>query len=115
MRQKLTYLIHRDGAYCHYCCVSFRSKDSTYRATVDHVVPKKKGGTNELTNLVAACSRCNNAKGELDYDEFVRIVKYRGWRFQPTEFKTPKPPKRMRESEALPSYVLRVGRDDKRW
>lgn len=32
--------------------------------TVDHVFPKSKGGANDLENLVTACERCNNMKGE---------------------------------------------------
>jgi len=31
-------------------------------ATLDHVVPLSKGGTRELSNLVAACGDCNNAR-----------------------------------------------------
>jgi hypothetical protein len=31
--------------------------------TIDHVLPKSKGGTNELSNLVPCCDRCNCRKG----------------------------------------------------
>lgn len=34
-----------------------------YSATIDHKKPKKKGGTDEKENLVAACFRCNVVKG----------------------------------------------------
>jgi hypothetical protein len=30
--------------------------------TADHVVPKAKGGTDAMTNLVAACVQCNSGK-----------------------------------------------------
>lgn len=30
---------------------------------VDHVIPLHHGGTNDLENLQALCTRCNNAKG----------------------------------------------------
>lgn len=33
------------------------------RATVDHVVPRARGGTNFHTNLKIVCHRCNQAKG----------------------------------------------------
>ena len=39
---------------CVYC-----SKPAT---TLDHVVPLKKGGTNELDNLAPACVTCNSSK-----------------------------------------------------
>lgn len=31
--------------------------------TIDHVLPKSKGGTNDLENLVPCCNRCNTKKG----------------------------------------------------
>ncbi len=31
--------------------------------TIDHVTPKSQGGTNEWTNLVACCKKCNQRKG----------------------------------------------------
>lgn len=33
------------------------------RCTVDHLVPRSMGGTDALTNLVAACCKCNSDKG----------------------------------------------------
>jgi 5-methylcytosine-specific restriction endonuclease McrA len=32
-------------------------------ATVEHIVPRNHGGTDELTNLALACARCNQGKG----------------------------------------------------
>lgn len=32
-------------------------------ATLEHIVPRTHGGTNELDNLSIACSRCNHQKG----------------------------------------------------
>ena len=34
--------------------------------TVDHVVPKAKGGTSSWNNCVTSCKRCNNIKGDTD-------------------------------------------------
>ena len=31
--------------------------------TIDHIVPKNKGGRDSWSNLVAACSKCNTRKG----------------------------------------------------
>ena len=31
--------------------------------TLDHVIPKSKGGKTEWTNIVTACKKCNNEKG----------------------------------------------------
>jgi 5-methylcytosine-specific restriction endonuclease McrA len=48
----------RDGRRCAYC-----GGDA---ATIDHVVPRCRGGRNTWTNTVAACGRCNSAKGDRD-------------------------------------------------
>lgn len=49
-------VLRRDGWRCAYC--------SKAANTVDHVLPKSKGGVDSWENLVAACLKCNNAKGD---------------------------------------------------
>lgn len=50
-------LMHRDSHSCQYCgCVS----DGL---TLDHVVPRSRGGEDSWENIVAACVRCNVKKG----------------------------------------------------
>ncbi len=44
----------RDGGVCQYCG---RHADS-----IDHVVPRSKGGPHTWENVVAACHRCNSTK-----------------------------------------------------
>ena len=48
----------RDNYICQYCKQMFGHKD----LTLDHVVPKSKGGKTEWTNVVSACRKCNNDK-----------------------------------------------------
>ena len=48
----------RDGNVCQYCGV----KLNNITATIDHVMPKSKGGLSEFTNTVSACLPCNNKK-----------------------------------------------------
>ena len=52
-------ILLRDGNQCQYCCRHFHESD----LTVDHVIPRSKGGTNEWDNVVAACKPCNQKKG----------------------------------------------------
>ena len=83
-------LVGRDGSRCHYCGVkvafehlsppyrggklsSANPRVLTYalpngktgwrwRATIDHVRDRAQGGTDDLDNLVVACTCCNHAK-----------------------------------------------------
>lgn len=50
----------RDGYTCQYCV----KKLSPPELTIDHVVPKSKGGGNEWENAVACCKPCNSKKGD---------------------------------------------------
>lgn len=54
------------GFCCHYC--------SDHATTVDHKVPQRDGGSDEKSNLLAACKPCNMAKGTLPYDLFCRFM-----------------------------------------
>lgn len=49
-------VLRRDDYTCRYC----RSTENAL--TVDHVVPSALGGTDEPSNLVAACKDCNSGK-----------------------------------------------------
>ncbi len=49
-------VLRRDGHRCGYC-----GKAAT---TIDHVLPRSRGGADSWENLVACCLRCNNVKGD---------------------------------------------------
>lgn len=48
-------ILDRDGGRCRYC-------GRSGAMTVDHVVPRSKGGSDADRNLVAACGGCNTKK-----------------------------------------------------
>jgi 5-methylcytosine-specific restriction endonuclease McrA len=52
-------VVWRDKNTCQYCGNYF----SFNNLTLDHVLPKSKGGHKEWTNIVAACKPCNSNKG----------------------------------------------------
>jgi 5-methylcytosine-specific restriction endonuclease McrA len=57
-----TFLFARDGYRCQYCgrlAVELPPREALTR---DHLVPLSRGGTNEWTNVVTACSACNTRK-----------------------------------------------------
>ena len=62
-----TYLWERSGGRCFYCRAGFPNKESM---TVDHYVPKSRGGKDERSNYRAACADCNQSKGALLPIEF---------------------------------------------
>ena len=50
-------IFRRDGYVCQYC------GEHTHNLTVDHVMPRSRGGPYTWENLVSACPRCNRRKG----------------------------------------------------
>jgi len=53
-------VIWRDQNKCQYCS----KEDESQALTIDHVVPRSKGGKNTWQNLVTACKKCNQKKGD---------------------------------------------------
>jgi len=52
-------IFRRDDYNCQYCNVKLDSQS----ATVDHVLPRCRGGKHEWNNVVTCCLRCNRKKG----------------------------------------------------
>jgi 5-methylcytosine-specific restriction endonuclease McrA len=56
---------------CFYC-----SKKLNFgEMTIDHILPKSRGGSNHKRNKVAACAECNSRKGNLLLDEFYQLLR----------------------------------------
>lgn len=58
-----TFLFARDGYNCQYCGRHRTQLRGREFLTRDHVIPLSRGGANDWGNVVAACSPCNNRKG----------------------------------------------------
>jgi len=58
---------------CHYCGVKL-TRD---QATFDHKQPLSQGGYDKGKNGVIACKSCNEAKGSMSYEMFMRIARER--------------------------------------
>ncbi len=63
-------VLKRAGFRCELCGVSADER----AIEVDHIVPRKHGGEDDLTNLQALCFKCNANKGVHDDQDF-RIVR----------------------------------------
>lgn len=55
-------IYRRDNYQCVYC-------GSRKELTLDHVIPKSRGGQNDWTNLVTSCSKCNVKKADRTPEE----------------------------------------------
>ena len=67
----------RDGYQCGYC-------GSKRNLTIDHIIPRSKGGGNSWDNLVTCCSKCNNQKDSKTLEEAG--MKLRVKPYEPTIF-----------------------------
>lgn len=52
--------LYRTRPRCTYC----GARINRDRASIDHVVPRSKGGSKRVGNLALACTHCNNSKGD---------------------------------------------------
>ncbi|HLF69291.1 MAG TPA: HNH endonuclease [Gaiellaceae bacterium] len=68
-------LFARDGWQCAYC------GSNSNRLTLDHIVPRSRGGASVWENVVASCAPCNHRKGDRLLEETSMTLR-----------KTPRPP-----------------------
>lgn len=61
-------LVSQYGGKCYLCHETFNSKSDI---TIDHLVPKSKGGTDSIDNLRLAHEKCNNAKNSMSLEEYA--------------------------------------------
>jgi hypothetical protein len=55
-------------------CGAAPERDSEVRLHVDHIVPRSKGGSNEMSNLQVLCSECNLGKSNRDNTAFGELA-----------------------------------------
>ena len=60
------YLLEKWGRKCVYC----NAEDT--RLEIDHIIPKSKGGSNRVSNLVISCRACNVKKANSALHEFLK-------------------------------------------
>ncbi len=64
-----TFLFARDDYQCQYCGRPSTLLKPRESLTRDHLIPMSRGGLNEWTNVVTACSSCNTRKANRLPDE----------------------------------------------
>ena len=63
-------IFEEDGWACAYCLMDLRDAPRVMR-TVDHIVPRRWGGTNARANLLTACHPCNSRRRDMPLARFV--------------------------------------------
>jgi HNH endonuclease len=58
----------RDGLACAWCGESI---EDGAKLTLDHLTPHSRGGSNDQTNLVTCCHRCNSSRGNRSVKSFA--------------------------------------------
>jgi len=66
----------RDGFKCAYCGTEKE------KLTIDHIIPKSRGGKTTFENCVSSCKQCNNKKGGRTLREVNMYLKVKA--YQPT-------------------------------
>lgn len=51
-------------------CTLCGARSAERRIEVDHIVPRSRGGSNDISNLQALCDVCNRGKSNLDDTDF---------------------------------------------
>jgi hypothetical protein len=59
-------VLNRDNYQCCYC--------GEYGDTIDHIIPKSKGGLSTFNNVICSCIKCNTIKDDLTLEEFLYYV-----------------------------------------
>jgi hypothetical protein len=69
---KIRFLVLlRDKFQCKYCGRSPYVHGAVLH--VDHVLPRDKGGKDEVENLITSCFDCNLGKGSIDYSGKIKL------------------------------------------
>lgn len=58
-------ILQRDNHICQYCVKKFTPQE----LTLDHIMPRSRGGKSSWENLVAACYKCNHKKNDQTPEE----------------------------------------------
>lgn len=66
----------RDSYTCQYCGEKLKRTE----ATLDHIVPKSRGGNNSWENSATACKECNTVKGNQTPSEAKMYLKGRAYK-----------------------------------
>ena len=68
--EKRLALYIRDSFTCAYCGSDLRDA-AAESVTLDHLVPRSAGGSNDATNLITACRSCNSSRQDRPWIDYA--------------------------------------------
>lgn len=76
---KYNLLAAKTNGHCWYCGVKLKLDAAGFlkSRTIDHVIPRSKGGTDIFSNLVPACTKCNQDKADLSLKQYRKVKSQR--------------------------------------
>lgn len=57
------------------CCYCDRKFSKTIIRSVEHIIPRSFGGSNDLNNLIYACKECNSLRQNMSFLDFRNMIK----------------------------------------
>lgn len=74
----------REGGKCFWCSremdladralIAIKADGYDVAPTLDHLIPKSRGGQDVIENVVCSCRRCNQARGNTPADLFLHAA-----------------------------------------
>lgn len=77
MKTNKDKVLRKTGGLCMYCGCFLTNKKNPgikKKMTIEHMIPKSKGGLSLLKNLFPSCIDCNRYKGDLSMEEFRVLI-----------------------------------------
>lgn len=68
------FIKHNKGVFGFYMCRRCHRIINIYELEVDHIIPKSKGGSDDLYNLQPMCRRCNRSKSANTSDTIPDLI-----------------------------------------